>query len=210
MKDQDKSHEDKFSSVGPNLSRRIEKASEELTDSLVSDKEGYITLTNPLSSNKGGESYKEEDSTDKPGDEELGAASYNSSATEVDSGVYQAIHKQKYVTPKNFCQQLWNDGGPSVKLMKILLEMIKMELKGKAAGLEADMSHFFTALIDFMIKEAGEDSNDALAFLEHIAIEIKQWEEEYSEDDDHATPIAKPQDSLPPDKEAEQFEASKT
>jgi hypothetical protein len=72
------------------------------------------------------------------------------------------------------------------------------------------MSHFSTALIDFMIKEAGEDSNDALAFLEHIAIEITQWEEEYSKDNNHAMPIAKPQDALPPDKEAEQFKASKT
>ncbi len=137
-------------------------------------------------------------------------ASYNSSATEVDLGIYQAIHGQKYVTTENFRQQLWNNGGPSVKSMKILLEMIKTELEGEAAGLEADMSHFSTALIDFMIEEAGEDSNDALAFLEHIAIEITQWEEEYSEGDNHATPIAKPQDALPPDKEAEQFEASKT
>ncbi len=136
--------------------------------------------------------------------------SYNSSATEVDSGVYQAIHGQKYITPKNFCQQLWNDGGPSIKSMKILLEMIKTELEGKTAGLEADMSHFSTALIDFMTKEAGEDSNDALVFLEHIAIEITQWEEEYSADNNHATPIAKLQDALPPDKEAEQFKASKT
>ncbi len=101
MKDQDKSHEDEFSSVGADLSRCMEKASEELTDSLVSDEEGYITPIDPLSSNKGGESYKEDDSTGQPGNEEFDAVSYNSSATEVDLGVYQAIHGQKYVTPKN-------------------------------------------------------------------------------------------------------------
>ncbi len=106
MKDQDKSHKDEFSSVGANLSRHMEKALEELTDSLALDEEGYITPIDPLSSNEGGETYKENNSTGQPGDKELDAASYNSSATEADLGVYQAIHGQKYVTPKNFHQQL--------------------------------------------------------------------------------------------------------
>jgi hypothetical protein len=212
MKDQDKSHEDEFFSIGADLSRRMEKASEELTDSSASDKEGYITPINPLSSNKEGESYKEDNSTihqpargRRVGRSKLQLISHGSRF-----GRISGYPRTEIRYPKKFRQQLWNDGGPSVKSMKILLGMIKTELKGKAAGLEADMSHFSTALIDFMIEEASEDSNDALAFLEHIAIEITQWEEEYSEDNNHAMPITKPQDALPPDKEAEQFKASKT
>jgi hypothetical protein len=38
--------------------------------------------------------------------------------------------------------------------MKILLEMIKMELEGETTGLEADMTHFSAGLIDFIPEEA--------------------------------------------------------
>ena len=96
--------------------------------------------------------------------------------------------------------------------MKILLEMIKMELEGETAGLEADMTHFSAGLIDFIPEEARKDPNDAMNFLDQIATEITQWEEDYSKDEDHPTPIVKMPDALPPKKEAEKLEveSSKT
>jgi hypothetical protein len=66
----------------------MDKLSEDLIDRSVSDEEGYTTPIDPLSSDKEGESYREEDHTVQSRDEELGMASYNSSVTEVDSGVF--------------------------------------------------------------------------------------------------------------------------
>jgi hypothetical protein len=55
--------------------------------------------------------------------------SYNSSVTEVDSGVFDANHAQRYVEPVNFRQALWNKAGPTVGAMKVMLEMIRMSSK---------------------------------------------------------------------------------
>ncbi len=85
--------------------RQIETA-EGLIDTLESDNGGYTTPINFLSSNKDGETYKEDDSSAQSADEKLDTTSYNSSVTEVDSGVFGANHAQRYVEPVNFCQAL--------------------------------------------------------------------------------------------------------
>ncbi len=88
--------------------------------------------------------------------------------------------------------------------------MIKTELEGELTGLPADMTQFFRPLIDFMIKEVGEDPKDAIAFIDQIATEILQWEEEHDKDDDVNMIPAKLQNALPPNKEAKNLQASKT
>jgi hypothetical protein len=49
--------------------------------------------------------------------------------------------------------------------MKIMLKQMKTEFKGEVAGLMADSSNVPQTLIDFLIKEAGEDPHDPIAFL---------------------------------------------
>jgi hypothetical protein len=82
MGEQDETQDNEFSTAGKELSQRMDKLSEDLINCSVSDEEGYTTPIDPLSSDKEGKSYREEDHTVQSGDEELGTASYNSSVTE--------------------------------------------------------------------------------------------------------------------------------
>jgi hypothetical protein len=183
---------------------------EGLIDTSESDNGGYTTPINLLSSNKDGKTYKEDDSSAQSADEELDTTSYNSSVTEVDSGVFDANHAQRYVERVNYPQALWNKAGPTVRAMKVMLEMIKTEFEGELLGLKANLTHFTQNLINFLIKESGENPNDAIAFLDQTSADISQYKELNNEDKDIHKAIAENQDALPPDKEGKQPEASKT
>ncbi len=91
-----------------------------------------------------------------------------------------------------------------------MLEMIRTEFEGELLGLKADLTHFSQNLINFLIKESGENPNDAIAFLDQTSADISQYEEQNNKDKDIHKVIAENQDALPPDKEGEQSEASKT
>ncbi len=91
---------------------------------------------------------------------------YASDAIEVEPGEFEAAHAQKYKEPLNFRQALWNEAGPSVGSMKIMLEMLRTKFKGELAGLQADLTTYPLCLINFLIKEAGEDLKDTIAFLD--------------------------------------------
>ncbi len=54
---------------------------------------------------------------------------------EVESREFKAAHAQKYKEPLNFCQALWNEEGPSIGGMKIMLEMLRTKFEGELAGL---------------------------------------------------------------------------
>jgi hypothetical protein len=99
---------------------------------------------------------------------------YVSDAVEVDSGEFKAAHAQNYTAPDNFRQALWNEAGPSVGSMKILLDMTRTEFEGELAGVQADLTTYSQVLIDFLIEEAGEDPRDAIMFLEMTLAQISQ------------------------------------
>ena len=46
-------------------------------------------------------------------------------AQEISSGEFDAVHANKFQTPENFKQQLWNKSGPTVDSMMIQLTLIK-------------------------------------------------------------------------------------
>ncbi len=89
-----------------------------------------------------------------------------------------AANSQKYQQPEYFLQALWNEAGPAVGSMKIMLKLMKTEFKGEVAGLTADSSNIPHTLIDFLIEEAGKDPHDAIAFLNQTADQLSQFDEE--------------------------------
>jgi hypothetical protein len=127
--------------AGADLLRRMETM-EGLIDTSESDNGGYTTPIDLLPSDKDGKTYKDDDPPAQLADKELDITSYNSSVTEVDSGVFDANHAQRYVEPANFHQALWNKAGPTVGAMKVMLEMIRTEFKGELLGMKADLTHF--------------------------------------------------------------------
>jgi hypothetical protein len=124
--------------------------------------------------------------------------SYTSSVTEVDSGVFDANHAQRYVDPANFCQALWNEAGPTVGAMKVMLEMMRTEFEGELLGLKADLTHFPKLLVDVLIEESRENPNDAIGFLDQTLVDITQLEEQNNEDTVGNQAATKNEDALPP------------
>ncbi len=84
-----------------------------------------------------------------------------------------------------------------------MLELMRTEFKGKVAGLTADLTNMPQILIDFLIKEAGENPKDAIAFLNKTAKQLSKFKDEGK--DEGETPNA-----LPPDPGDESNIASKT
>ncbi len=195
--------------TGVNLARRM-YAAEELTDTSGLEEGDNITPINILSSDKDSETYEGGNSSAQSKDEELDIKSYTSSVTEVDSGVFDANHAQRYVDPANFCHALWNEAGPTVGAMKVMLEMMRTEFEGELLGLKADLTHFPKLLVDFLIEESGESLNEAIGFLDQTLVDITQFEEQNNEDMVGNQAATKNEDALPPDKEEGQPEASKT
>ncbi len=58
-----------------------------------------------------------------------------------------------------------------------MLELMRTEFKGKVAGLMADLTNMPQILIDFLIEEAGENPNDAIAFLNKTAKQLSKFED---------------------------------
>jgi hypothetical protein len=195
--------------AGADLTKRMEAASEELTN--TSEDEGTHNIPiDLLSSNNNGKTYKENDSTANPGDDELSMLGYVSDVVKVDSGKFEAAHAQKYTAPDNFCQALWNEVGPSVRSMKILLGMLRTEFEGELVGVPADLTTYSQVLTNFLIEEAGKDPRDAIAFLEMTLAQISQYKVENPKETDAYEAPNKDPNALPPDKEDKQIVASKT
>jgi hypothetical protein len=163
-KEEEFQEDEEMVNAGADLTKRMEAASEELTNTLEEERT-HNTPIDLLSSNDDGKTYKEDDSTANPGDNELSMLGYVSNAVKVDSGKFEAAHAQKYTVPDNFSQALWNEAGPSVGSMKILLDMMRTKFKGELAGVQADLTTYSQVLINFLIKEAGKDPRDAIVFL---------------------------------------------
>jgi hypothetical protein len=131
---------------------------------------------------------------------------YNSDVLEVSLGEFETAHSQKYQHPEYFQQALWNKAGPAVRSMKIMLELMKTEFEGEVAGLTADSSNVPQTLKDFLIKEAGEDPHDAIAFLNQAANQLSQFDKEYNAGDNEDGDT----NAHPPDPGDEHSKASMT
>jgi hypothetical protein len=191
--------------AGADLAMRMAEASEELADTL---EEGTYTtpLVDPLTNDEDGKQYNDSNSTVKPRDDNLSMSEYNSDILEVSSSKFEAAHGQKYKEPANFLQPLWNKASPSVGSMKIMMEMMRTEFKGELAGLQADLTNYSQRLVNFLIKEAGKDSTDGIVFLDQITDQLNKYDKEDNEGEDSNKEL----DALPPNKEVESVEASKT
>ncbi len=129
---------------------------------------------------------------------------------EVESGKFEAAHAQKYKELLNFRQALWNEEGPSVGSMKIMLETLRTKFEGELVGLQADLTKYPQCLINFLIEAAGADLTDAIAFLDLTSDQISQYKEDDPKEKDDNGDSDKDANALPPDKEGKQIEASKT
>ncbi len=190
--------------VGAGLAKRMAEASEDLIDT---PEEGtYDTPLDPHTDDEEGETYKQNNSSVKPGDNNLNMTEYDSNAWERSSGEFEAAHRQKYKEPINFRQALWTEAGPSVGSMKIMLEMMRTKFEGELARLKADLTNYPQCLIDFLIKEAGEESANVILFLDLTLTQLTHYKEAVTKE---KKPNEK-SDALPPDKEVKLIEASKT
>jgi hypothetical protein len=185
--------------AGADLNRRMEEASMALIDTLTSDEGSHTNPINLLSSGKDGKTYKGDNSIAQLKDEELDMKSYDSNITEVNSGVFDANHSQRYVNPAKFRQALWNEAGPTVGAVKIMLEMMRMEFDGELLGLKADLTHFSQQLFNFLIKESGENHKDTIAFLDQTSEDISQYKEDTTKEMRSHIDISKKPESPSPD-----------
>ena len=109
---------------------------------------------NPTSDDKGGEDFTKDDISVHQEDLTLGE-DYDT-ASKVSSGVFNVAHSNKFESPKNFKQLLWNVAGPSPGSMTIMLELLKDDLKDNQAGLPADFKRIPPSILEYMVSEAGE------------------------------------------------------
>jgi hypothetical protein len=109
---------------------------------------------------------------------------YDSDVPEVSLGKFKVEHDQRYQDPANFLQALWNEAGPAVGSMKIILELMRTQFEGEVAGLKANLTNVHQILIDFLIEEAGKDSNNAINFINQIANQLSKYNKESNDGED--------------------------
>ncbi len=94
---------------------------------------------------------------------------------EVYSEVFNAVRSNKFEVPDNFKQLLWNKAGPSPGSMIILLGLLKDELEAdQARRLPTEFNRVPTKLLEFLVKEAGEDYNNQINDIKQIMAELEQ------------------------------------
>jgi hypothetical protein len=168
--------------AGAALIARMEEVSIDLADT-ESEEDSHNT-PDPLTNDKEDKDYKADNADAKSHNDKLIMSDYNSDVLEVSLGELEAAHSQKYQNPESFLQALWNKAGPVVGSMKIMLKLIKTEYKGEVAGLTADSSNVPQTHIDFLIKEAGKDPYNAIAFLNQTANQLSKFDEESNASND--------------------------
>jgi hypothetical protein len=93
---------------------------------------------------------------------------------EVSSGVFNAVHSNKFEVPDNFKQLIWNKARPSPGSMIIPLGLLKDELEADQAGLPTEFNRWPTKLLEFLVQEAGEDRNNQINYIKQIMVELEQ------------------------------------
>jgi hypothetical protein len=128
---------------------------------------------NLLSDNKGGKDFLEEDLSLHHTDLTLFGNDYDTSS-EVSSGVFDAVHSNKFKVPDNFKMLVWNEAGPSPGSMIIHFDLLKDELEANQAGLPAKFNRLPKKLLEFLEQEAGEDRNNQINYIGQITAELEQ------------------------------------
>jgi hypothetical protein len=196
-----KDSEDDMRREGAALTARMEEVLLNLKDTDLDD--ASHNTPDPHTDDKDGKDYKADGSLANSHDNNLSLSDYDSDVLEVLSGELDAAHGQKYVKLQNFLQALWNEAGPVVGSMKIMLELMRTEFEGKVARLMADLTNMPWILIDFLINEAGENPKDAIAFLNKTAKHLSKFKDEGKNEGENLN-------ALPPDPGDESNIASKT
>ncbi len=57
------------------------------------------------------------------------------------------------------------------------LDLIKTELEGEKAGVEPDFSKTDIQLVDYLIKKAGENADECIAFINSIIVKLDKYKE---------------------------------
>jgi hypothetical protein len=144
------------------------KEDEESGDSIEEEE----SIVNPHSEDKGGEPFSEDDISENQEDHNL--SDEYETASEVSSVIFDAAHADKFENPENFKQLLWNIAGPSTGSMAIILGLLKNDLVDDQEGLPADFSQIPLSILEFMVKEAGEDRGDQINFIEEIMENVEK------------------------------------
>jgi hypothetical protein len=184
-KDKDDDKQDSDYEVDSRLTKQMNAATKKLQLSSVDrnqgkydkDKEFGDALDreesiNPTSDDKGGKDFTKDDISVHQEDLTLGE-NYDT-ASEVLSGVFNVAHSNKFESPENFKQLLWNVAGPSPGSMTIMLELLKDDLKDDQAGLPADFKRIPPSILEYMVPEAGEDRGDQIKFIKEIMEAMEQ------------------------------------
>jgi hypothetical protein len=72
--------------------------------------------------------------------------------------------------------------------MTTLLDLIKGELERYLAGVQPDFKKIPAQLINLMIEEAREDPEDAIAYINNVAKQNGQYDEDSDKDVEVASP----------------------
>jgi len=94
----------------------------------------------------------------------------------VSSGEFDAVHANKFQTPDNFKQQLWNEAGPSVDSMVIQLTMIKENLEDEEAGMPFQWMGVSKELCTFLNEEVGSGISDQIIYINDMIVEMYQMD----------------------------------
>ncbi len=57
------------------------------------------------------------------------------------------------------------------------LDLIKTKLEGEKVGVEPDFSKTDVQLVDYLIKEAGENADECIAFINSVIVKLDKYEE---------------------------------
>ncbi len=163
-----------------------------------------------------GSDFREDDLSVTSSNLDLNLSDYGDAANEVSSGEFDANYVKKYANPKTFLHTLWNTAGPSAGVMRICLEIINKEVQGQIAGIPTEFRDLPEKLINYMYEEAGEDPNEAIAFISHSHAKIGKYDDDEEEkaSESHVKAIQydepEPAPDIPNPGEGETQEASKT
>jgi hypothetical protein len=127
---------------------------------------------NPYSDDEEGKDFLEDDLSVHQEDLTLGE-DYDT-ASEVSSGVFNAIHSNQFKEPNTFKQLLWNVAGSSPGSIIICLDLLKDNLEADEAGLPADFNSMSAKLLKLMVQEAGKDRGEQIKFITEILEALKQ------------------------------------
>jgi hypothetical protein len=162
-----------FEEEGQSLTKNMNRATADLQlgSSVSAPEEG--SQGEDTDDSKDPSYHTEGDSYDTATEHDINPEDYDE-ALEVSSGEFDAVHANKFQTPDNFKQQLWNDAGPTVDSMLIQLTMIKENLEDDEAGMPFEWMGVSKELRTFLDEEVGSGISDQIIYINDMIIEMYQ------------------------------------